>query len=46
MIIAKVGGKSMTFLVNMFLVKVTHPILLLVPPCLFTKPRVGEAPLH
>ena len=28
------------------LVKVTHPDLLRVPPCLFTKRRLGEDPLH
>ena len=24
----------------------THPALLRVPPCLFTKPKLGEEPLH
>ena len=28
------------------LVKANHPALLMVPPCLFTKQRLGEDPLH
>ena len=28
------------------LVKAAHPTLLTVPPCLFTKQRLGEDPLH
>ena len=48
MIIAKVGGKcDISHLPHEYvLVKATHPVLLRVPPCLFTKWRLGEDPLH
>ena len=47
-IIAKVGGKCdiSHFRREYVLVKATHPALLGVPPCLFTKRRLGEDPLH
>ena len=47
-IIAKVGGKSdiSHFPREYVLVKATHPALLRVPPCLFTKRRLSEDPLH
>ena len=47
-IIAKVGGKCdiSHFPREYVLVKATHPALLRVPPCLFTKRRLGEDPLH
>ena len=43
---SQVNAISVTFLVNMFWWKETHPALLRVPPCLFTKRRLGEDPLH
>ena len=48
MIIEKVGGKCdiSHFPREYVLVKATHPALLRVPPCLFTKQRLGEDPLH
>ena len=48
MIIGKVGGKCdiSHFPREYVLVKATHPALLRVPPCLFTKRRLGEDPLH
>ena len=48
MIIEKVGGKCdiSHFPSECVLVKATHPALLRVPPCLFTKRRLGEHPLH
>ena len=48
MIIAKVAGKCdiSHFLREYVLVKTTHPALLRVRPCLFTKRRLGEDPLH
>ena len=47
-IIAKVGGKCdiSHFPREYVLVKATHPALLRVPPCLFTKRRLGEDPLQ
>ena len=47
-IIEKVGGKCdiSHFPREYVLVKATHPALLRVPPCLFTKRRLGEDPLH
>ena len=47
-IIAKVGGKCdiSHFPREYVLVKATHPALLRVPPCLFTKQRLDEDPLH
>ena len=49
-IIAKVGGKCditiSHFPCEYVLVKATHPALLRVPPCLFTKRRLGEDPLQ
>ena len=47
-IIVKVGGKCdiSHFPCEYALVKATHPALLRVPPCLFTKRRLGEDPLH
>ena len=47
-IIAKVGGKSdiSHFPREYVLVKATHPALLRVPPCLFTKRRLSKDPLH
>ena len=47
-ITAKVGGKCdiSHFPREYVLVKATHPALLRVPPCLFTKRRLGEDPLH
>ena len=47
-IIAKVGSKCdiSHFPREYVLVKATHPALLRVPPCLFTKRRLGEEPLH
>ena len=47
-IIAKVGGKCdiSHFPREYVLVKATYPVLLRVPPCLFTKRRLGEDPLH
>ena len=43
MIIEKVGGKGdiSHFPRDYVLVKATHPALLRVPPCLFTKRRLG-----
>ena len=48
MIIEKVGGKCdiSHFPSEYVLMKATHPALLRVPPCLFTKRRFGEHPLH
>ena len=48
MIIEKVRGKCDIghFPREYVLVKATHPALLRVPPCLFTKRRLGEDPLH
>ena len=48
MIIEKVGGKCdiSHFSREYVLVKATHPTLLRVPPCLFTKRTLGEDPLH
>ena len=48
MIIEKVGGKCdiSHFPRDYVLVKATHPALLRVPPCLFTKRRLGVDPLH
>ena len=48
MIIEKVGGKCNIshFPREYVLVKATHPALLRVPPCLFTKWRLGKDPLH
>ena len=48
MIIEKVGGKCdiSHFPREYVLVKATHPALLRVPSCLFTKRRLGEDPLH
>ena len=48
MIIEKVGGKCdiSHFPRKYVLVKATHPALLRVRPCLFTKRRLGEDPLH
>ena len=43
---SQINAISVTFLVNMFWWKETHPALLRVPPCLFTKRRLGEDPLH
>ena len=47
-IIENVGGKCDISHVphEYVLVKVTHPALLRVPPCLFTKRRLDEDPLH
>ena len=44
----KVGGKCEIshFLSEYVLVKATHPALLRVPQCLFTKPKLGQGPLH
>ena len=48
MIIEKVGGKCdiSHFPREYVLVKATHPALLRVPPCLFTKRRLGEDSVH
>ena len=48
MIIEKVGGKCdiSHFSREYVLVKATHPAPLRFPPCLFTKRRIGEDPLH
>ena len=48
MIIGKVGGKCdiSHFPRKCVLVKATHPAPLRVPPCLFTKRRLGEDLLH
>ena len=48
MIIEKVGSKcDISHLPRDYvLMKATHPALLRVPPCLFTKQRLGEDPLH
>ena len=47
-IIAKVGGKCdiSHFPRDYVLVNATHPALLRVPPCLFTKRKLGEDPVH
>ena len=48
MIIEKVGGKCdiSHFPREYVLVKATHLALLRVPPCLFTKRRLGEDSVH